>query len=190
LGDRVGESPHHYQLLYIYIHIYIYIYISVMFSKDNAKVHLPPLNDPRRENKKRTKDTVLLCTMHTREGRHHMVPPTSTNGAELSWAKPSAHQREATAAAAAAGGGGGGGGAGGSSGAGRALSGARVRRAGAGVLAGVTERLLSHPIETCKVILQNTPASVPAIQALSARLQQRGLASFYVGTLPSVLSVP
>jgi len=161
-----------------------------MFSKDNAEVHLPPLNDPRRENKKRTKDTVLLCTMHTREGRHHMVPPTSTNGAELSWAKPSAHQREATAAAAAAGGGGGGGGAGGSSGAGRALSGARVRRAGAGVLAGVTERLLSHPIETCKVILQNTPASVPAIQALSARLQQRGLASFYVGTLPSVLSVP
>ena len=59
---------------------------------------------------------------------------------------------------------------------------AKLRRVVAGVLTGVTERFLSHPVETCKVVLQNTPASASAAQVLSSRWRDKGLASFYRGT--------
>jgi hypothetical protein len=59
---------------------------------------------------------------------------------------------------------------------------AKLRRVVAGVLPGVTERFLSHPVETCKVVLQNTPASASAAQVLSSRWRDKGLASFYRGT--------
>jgi hypothetical protein len=58
---------------------------------------------------------------------------------------------------------------------------AKLRRVVAGVLTGVTERFLSHPIETCKVVLQNTPASSLAVQVISSRWREKGLASFYRG---------
>jgi hypothetical protein len=59
---------------------------------------------------------------------------------------------------------------------------AKLRRVVAGVLTGVTERFLSHPVETCKVVLQNTPASASAVQVISSRWRDKGLASFYRGT--------
>lgn len=64
---------------------------------------------------------------------------------------------------------------------------AKLRRVVAGVLTGVTERFLSHPVETCKVVLQNTPASASAVQVISSRWRDKGLASFYRGIVPSTL---
>jgi alpha-glucuronidase len=58
---------------------------------------------------------------------------------------------------------------------------AKLRRVVAGVLTGVTERFLSHPIETCKVVLQSTPASASASQVIASRWREQGIASFYRG---------
>ncbi len=58
----------------------------------------------------------------------------------------------------------------------------QLRKICAGALTGISERVVSHPIETCKVVLQATPASTSAMQALSSRLSQQGFFSFYRGS--------
>jgi alpha-glucuronidase len=66
---------------------------------------------------------------------------------------------------------------------------AKLRRVVAGVLTGVTERFLSHPIETCKVVLQSTPASASASQVIASRWREQGIASFYRGIIDPSLSL-
>ncbi|KAL6049522.1 Mitochondrial succinate-fumarate transporter [Balamuthia mandrillaris] len=64
-----------------------------------------------------------------------------------------------------------------------------LRSLTAGAVAGMLERILSYPIETSKVKLQNTNISLSAFSLLySQTLREGGVLSFYRGFLPSVFA--